>query len=327
MKKFVSALLLGIFTISNMAAQTGHLFLNFELKYNQDPLTLNSEINLADNRGMELSRLDFYLSNIVLLKGDDLTEEAIPESYILLKNNDSYEHMNFTFESLDMTDVRGIRMFVGIDSTTNHEDPSLYVEEHPLALQSPSMHWGWSGGYRFLALNGIVDHDMDLTVDKEVAFEVVGDNFYQSFDLMFDEAQNGTTALNIELQFDKLLEDINMETALILHGAGEKLDAIVDNMISNDFFVLDQSSLSLETIENDLVVFVNGTTKSIYVKSEESLTSFTIYNEVGQVILGGKLDGTIQLHEISMTHIKSGVYFLLLAKQDGQTSNHSIVNY
>ena len=52
----------------------------------------------------------------------------------------------------DIEGVRGVKLHLGVDPAHNHADPSTYASDHPLSLQNPTMHWGWSAGYRFMAI-------------------------------------------------------------------------------------------------------------------------------------------------------------------------------
>src|SRR5439155_21213230 len=47
-----------------------------------------------------------------------------------------------------------IRFDVGLPNALNHTDASQYPASHPLNPQVNGLHWGWMGGYVFLALEG-----------------------------------------------------------------------------------------------------------------------------------------------------------------------------
>jgi len=49
---------------------------------------------------------------------------------------------------------RALRFYVGPDAATNAADPARWPAEHPLNANLNGLHWGWQGGYIFLALEG-----------------------------------------------------------------------------------------------------------------------------------------------------------------------------
>src|SRR5439155_7346947 len=47
-----------------------------------------------------------------------------------------------------------LRFNIGLPPAINHKDPTAYPAGHPLNPQVNGLHWGWMGGYVFLALEG-----------------------------------------------------------------------------------------------------------------------------------------------------------------------------
>lgn len=298
-----------------LQAQQGNLFLNFSHSFDGQALVLGDEYSMPDGRKLDISRLDYYLSNLYLLKGDDLIPESISDSYLLIKDNSEMSVSAFSFENLDLTDVRGVRFYVGIDSVTNHEDPSVYSDGEPLALHMPSMHWGWAGGYRFVVVNGNVDHDWDETVDELMQFESVGDNFYQPFDLMFDQPQFGTIAMNITFHVEKLLEGLNLNAALIQHGSGANVNLMMDNVINNEVFTLDQSSLGIEEYNPEVELYFNGNNE-LQLQTNHLLKAYRLINTLGQIVQEGTFENATDYHSISLKELREGVYSIQLIGKD-----------
>jgi hypothetical protein len=48
----------------------------------------------------------------------------------------------------------GFAFSIGLDSATNHGDPSIWSGTHPLNPNVNNLHWGWTGGYIFAAMEG-----------------------------------------------------------------------------------------------------------------------------------------------------------------------------
>ncbi len=96
---------------------------------------------------------------------------------------------------------------IGIDSVTNHLDPTQYGSDNPLALQSPNMHWSWTSGYIFLRIDGIYDGDGDNIPDAANGFEVhLGtDNFLSNLNIPGTFGDAEAEEISIDLVYDPLV--------------------------------------------------------------------------------------------------------------------------
>lgn len=108
--------------------------------------------------------------------------EVIPQAYTRLKGN------------------------IGIDPVTNHEDPTQYTSDNPLALQSPNMHWSWTSGYIFLRIDGIYDGDGDNIPDEGNGFEVHlgSDNFLTGLDMPISIGSDQSESITVKMVYDPL---------------------------------------------------------------------------------------------------------------------------
>lgn len=125
-----------------------------------------------------------------------------------------------TFElgEIEHGHVHTFNLNVGIDSTTNHSDPAPWPAGHPLAPQSPSMHWGWSMGYIFFMLEGIVDTDANGIPETTFAYHVGTDNFLRnSGSVSLHSDIEGNTTLELNIDWSKFFTGINMATSGSTH--------------------------------------------------------------------------------------------------------------
>ncbi len=106
----------------------------------------------ASGRSFRLSDLRYYLSNFVLIT-ENGTEVPIPDAIVLVRPDES----DYELGMVPTGHYTGLRFDVGLDSLINHSDPTIYPADHPLAPQTPSIHWSWSTGYIFFKLDGEVD--------------------------------------------------------------------------------------------------------------------------------------------------------------------------
>ena len=83
--------------------------------------------------------------------------------------------------SFDVTNVEAIKFSVGVNEPENHEDPTKWDSNHPLYPKSPSMHWGWASGYRFVALEGKTGDQLNKTFE----IHALGDDNYHKISKCF----------------------------------------------------------------------------------------------------------------------------------------------
>ena len=65
-----------------------------------------------------------------------------------------YNRNKFTYKGIPKQRYKGIQFTMGLDSAVNHGDPSVWAADHPLNPLMNGLHWGWSGGYIFQAMDG-----------------------------------------------------------------------------------------------------------------------------------------------------------------------------
>lgn len=114
--------------------------------------------------------------------------------------------------------VHTIDFNVGVDSVTNHSDPSPWPADHPLAPQSPSMHWGWSMGYIFFMLEGVVDTDGNGTPDSPFQFHVGTDSFLRnSGDIMMHTDISGDVTFEVDIDWANFFSGIDLSVDNMTH--------------------------------------------------------------------------------------------------------------
>ncbi|MGB3544449.1 MbnP family protein [Rubrivirga sp.] len=85
----------------------------------------------------------------------------------------------------------GVRMLLGVQGLDNRIAPEDAPVDHPLAPQTPSMHWNWNAGFVFLRLDGLLDIDGDGAVDA--ATDTPGDPASGQWRLHVGLSPNATT--------------------------------------------------------------------------------------------------------------------------------------
>ncbi len=105
----------------------------------------------AAGQVFSVTRLDMLLSGVALRRSDGLWIEAT--------NNLAYISLGEKRNKLEITGLPPGRydrlsFRVGLEEKVNHADPAQYPAGHPLNPNVNGLHWGWQGGYVFLALEG-----------------------------------------------------------------------------------------------------------------------------------------------------------------------------
>ncbi len=126
----------------------------------------------------ELTYTRFYISNLRLINaaGDEI---PAPVTHLLiLPDPDDYE-----IGEIPDGDYTGLRFEIGVDSVTNHSDPTIYEIGDPLGAQFPNMSWGWDIGYIFVRIDGVADSDGDGTPDDGFELHLGEDEYLATITL------------------------------------------------------------------------------------------------------------------------------------------------
>ncbi len=145
-KKYVN--LLAFFCMAMTIVQAKNLQIEIAPIFDERPLAAHSSGAL--DSGFSITRLDYLLSGLQFQTKDD--------EWIELRNWFGY----FSFEEARNTvaidappgEYKALRFNVGVKPDINASDPNQYPPSHPLNPQVNGLHWGWQGGYVFLAIEG-----------------------------------------------------------------------------------------------------------------------------------------------------------------------------
>ncbi len=208
-----------------------------------------------NNNGYDhkFKRLQYYLSNFSIVH-DGGTETHLDSVWALVNANNQTE---VDLGEINLSTVEEIKFGVGVEQEFNHVDPALFPVSHPLGPKSPSMHWGWSAGYRFAAVEGYGGS----SVSNLFEFHALGDNnyFITTIDnLSIDESGN-TITINLDADCDMILKDIDVRSGKIVHGSTGDAVNIMQNF-QNNVFSPSTGTANVEEVSSfKLNVFPNPT--------------------------------------------------------------------
>ena len=133
-------------------AQSAHLpvagSLQVEVDFCWDDKPLDRSVSSAQPR---VERLDFLLSGLALqrLDGSWLESESWQGFASLTRSS-----VLPLADGLPSETFQAVRFQVGLPPTLNGAEPSQWAPGHPLHPDTCGLHWGWQGGYVFLAAEG-----------------------------------------------------------------------------------------------------------------------------------------------------------------------------
>lgn len=229
---------------------SGDVELYFDNGVNGDALILGSTYTNSNGESLTINRLNYIISNIVLIKADG-AEYTYPkeESYFVISAEGDL--LTAHLENVPAGDYTQLKFGIGVDEQRYLQGETAQQSFWDLATEY-NLTWTWSTGYRFINFEGTYTSP---EVDGEKAFQV-----HQGSNTATDNYREVTLSLpttarvregempNIHLKTDanvildginkiKLADNINeAQTATAIMG-GENLITIAENTL--DMFVVD----------------------------------------------------------------------------------------
>ncbi|MCB1276945.1 MAG: c-type cytochrome [Prosthecobacter sp.] len=143
-----------------------------------------------------ITRLDFLLSGLALKRKDGSWVES-QDWFAYLSA--ATGRMTAKGTGTPKGEYTGIRFRIGVDEKVNKAEPNLYASDHALNPQVNGLHWGWMGGYIFLALEGRSNNS-----GKENGFSYHIANAPQLMTVELPVEFRGGSPLTLALDFDLL---------------------------------------------------------------------------------------------------------------------------
>ena len=226
--------------------------------------------------------------------------------------------MDFSIDlgNLNVTSVEGIKFHIGVHSPVNHEDPSLLPSDHPLAPQSPSMHWGWTSGYRFILFEGM----SGPSVNQALELHGLGDeNYFETTVLAPAVNEFGGLSVHIDADYTRGVENIDISSGLIVHGSLSSAAVLVANFRDYVYSATVGAGLDESTDAISFELYPNPANGWFMVETAVTApTSLVVTDVTGKQIHTQQLvDGK---SSIELNLPAAGVYFVTLTNEQGQVS-------
>lgn len=308
MKKRV---LYSLLFLANTAFSQNTIEIQLKPLYNGQPISINQLLTDANGTDFKITRMEYYLHEFAITHdGGQSTTLSTSDNYVLANANSLF----YTIGTGNIVSVESIGFKVGVDTSLNHDDPSLYPMGHPLGNQTPSMHWGWAAGYRFLALEAEVDADGDGVMETLLQSHIVGDQFIKTVSpiTISNSTLDGST-VKIALTYDinLWLTNVDVATAGVNHGAGAVNGTIMGNTDPMNVF----AEGTITSIENNSTLDASISSisaNSLSYEAPENIIRIEIFDVSGKLLISespNQSAGTLE-HNLS-----SGIYIIRLSSE------------
>jgi hypothetical protein len=257
-------------------------------------------------QNFKISRVEYYISGIKIIH-DGGTETSVPSHYILAKGSSNVTDLLGNF---NITNLEGVKFSVGVEAPTNNSDPTLFIAPHPLAPQSPSMHWGWTSGYRFVALEGTAGTNFNTTYEMHG----LGNANYFEQTIMTNGTANGNDMfINIVGDYTKALKGISVNAGPIDHGVNATDLTVIQNFRDEVFTAGTSAPASIQesNLQNNITLFPNPTNNKVYFSNlnSDKQCVCVVIDTYGRVCEMLSLDNQ---NSIDLTNYTKGLYVLKL---------------
>jgi hypothetical protein len=305
MKQVLLIISLLTIVMGEMSGQVD-VFLKVNHLLGEEEFQMGQEAKNNLNQKFILSRLQYYISEVTLFHdgGKETTS-----SFHVLVNAD--ERREYELGNLNVQEVESIRFGLGVDPAFNNEDPSVLPWDHPLAPKNPSMHWGWIGGYRFIAFEGKGGPNLD----QDINLHGLGNDNYFYIDLPVKaSAQGGRLVIEVIADYTRALENLDVDQGLIEHGDFGAAKDILENMRDYVFSAARTTSVSSAT-DLDLVIFPNPVMDYMELRGLGGTYHMIVRDVAGreQLNLSDQVEGST----INVSGLSNGLYLLEIRHSEG----------
>lgn len=314
MKKIITLLIVVIgFTA---LSQNKSLYLKFPPLVGGVDYTMNSIVQDLNGNYMQVQDFNYYLSNIHIIHdgGQDLD---LSDTIILVKGGE----FEFLMGSFDITNIEQINFGVGVPQAVNHLDITQYPSGHFLSFQTPSMHWGWTSGYKFLLCDGKGDANSDGTPETLFQLHDLGDANYKNVQLpVVGTVYASHIVLPINCNIDEWIYGANPSTVGVQHGTTGINASTMSNVNSRAVFTQAASASLNEAVEHGEMYFVSHSENLEFIwKDLTGINHFKLIDMSGRVLsteVSTQVNGT---HSVS--NLKAGQYIFTVYDNNNRVIN------
>lgn len=132
----------------------GQLLIEFDNRVGEEDLALNTDYTNAQGETFRLTKLNYYISNIIL-KTDGGVEFVVPQdsSYFLILEDDELSQQ-LRLKNIPSGNYNHISFTIGVDSLRSTMNITKRQGVLDPAQGHDGMYWTWNSGYIFFKMEG-----------------------------------------------------------------------------------------------------------------------------------------------------------------------------
>ncbi len=315
-KSIILTLALMFTSLISKAQKDVYLTIAHKLNTADFAFNQSAQNNLAND--FKITRVDYYISGIKIIH-DGGMEINVPNKYILVKGS---SNLNELLGNFNVTNVEGIKFSVGVEAPTNNADPALQAQGSALSFQSPSMHWGWTAGYRFFALEGMAGANFNTM------FQIHGlgnANYFSQTQMATGIPRGNNIYINLKADYTQAVKGINVNNGPVDHGV-DATDLTLLKNVRDFVFSPSSSILSINNFENNnlaINIYPNPAKDKLFINFGTQKADKVIITDIT-----GKIMNTIALenaNEIDMSAFNSGIYIFQFQSNNNNIAFRKII--
>ena len=205
---------------------------NFQFEYlvNGEAYTPGQVYDINGTK-VSFETVNFYIGDMSFMpeEGDPT---AFTGDHLLITPDAGHQEVG----EVDAGHYHMVSFFVGVAEDANNQTEADFTtrdSSDPLAEQTPSMHWSWNSGYKFVRIDGSVDTDGDGVPETGLQFHL-GNNDRRATIQFMSHRDLGKGNNDLEFEFDiaKMFTDIDIATHYSFHTTPTEAD-IADTFVNN----------------------------------------------------------------------------------------------
>lgn len=307
MKNKILILLAVLFSFSANAQKDVTLTIKHML--GTSPFAFNQAATNSLNNNLEFTRVDYYISKITIIH-DGGMQTAVGSTHLFVQGTNNHVA---NLGNYNVTNVEGIKFHIGVSPEVNTSDPSQFTGNHPLAPKSPAMHWGWTSGYRFAAIEGNGGTALNNTFQFHGLFDA---NYFEQTVMVAGVNSGNDVIINLDADYEEALRAIDVSAGVINHGDNTNDLTVLENFRDYVFSAGTGFPLSLSNLEKeiDLKIYPNPSTSAVRISFDHAMgtviTGAEVYDISGRMLQSLSL---VNQQEAELNFEAKGVYLVKLS--------------
>lgn len=309
-----------------LAAFASNAQINTQLRIYHKLGTQDFQMNTTTQNNIgqdyQITRLQYYVTEFsVIHDGGQVTQ--VNSDVVGLINVEDGPFSTVELGSLNITTVEEVKFHIGVHSSVNNLDPTQYPTTHPLYPQSPSMHWGWASGYRFLVYEGKGGSNFSQTFQMHGLGNA---NYFETSVVASGQDVAGNLIIALDADYTRGVESINVSNGVIAHGINTAdlttLENFRDYVFSSSSAVITANTNEASLIDWNVYPnpLVNGDL-NISFDNDVAVEYISITNALGQEVSSFVPTNS----NVSISLPSSGIYFVNLMGASGLLDTKRII--